>query len=223
MIVHLLMAALLGGTFSPLELARDAQDRPALTRLVNEAAAAAAKAPKDAAAQFRVALASSYLAEVEIETHDKKAAREAAVRGIQAAEQAIALKPNDAENYRVLATLCGQAITDMLSGLNYGPRAKDAVSKAVSLAPKSSPVWVARGVGNYYLPAQLGGGAAQAVADFRKAIELDSNNAEAWLWLGIALRKQNQDGEARQAFGKALALDPNRVWVRQQLDKTPTK
>jgi hypothetical protein len=140
-------------------LARDTQDRPALQRLVNEAAAAAARAPKDAAAQFRMALASSYLAEVEIEMHDKKAAQQAAVRGIQAAEQAIALKPDDAENYRVLATLCGQAITDMLSGFNYGPRAKDAVNKAVSLAPKSSPVWVARGVGNYYLPAQLGGGA----------------------------------------------------------------
>jgi Flp pilus assembly protein TadD len=82
---------------------------------------------------------------------------------------------------------------------------------------------VARGVGNYYMPAQFGGGAAQAVADFRKALELDGNNAEAWLWLGIALRKQNQDGEARKAFGKALELDPNRVWVRQQFDKTPAK
>ena len=27
----------------------------------------------------------------------------------------------------------------------------------------------------------------------------------------------------RQAFGKALALDPSRVWVRQQLEKTPAK
>ena len=66
-------------------------------------------------------------------------------------------------------------------------------------------------------------GAAQAVADFRKAIALDSRNAEAWTWLGIALRKENKDAEARQAFGKALALDPSRVWVRQQLEKTPAK
>lgn len=223
MIVPLLMAGMLAGTLSPLEPARDAQDRPALARFVNEAAADAANAPKDAAAQFRLALASSYLAEVEIETHDKKAAQQTAVRGVQAAERAVALNPNDAENYRILATLCGQAINDIMSGLSYGPRAKDAVNKAVSLAPKSSAVWVARGVGNYYMPAQFGGGAAQAVADFRKAIELDSNNAEAWLWLGIALRKQNNDAEARQAFGKALALNPNRVWVRQQLAKTPAK
>ena len=223
MLLHLLMAGAMAGGLSPLETARDAQDRPALERMANEAAAAAAKAPKDAAAQFRTALASSYLAEVDIELHDRKAAQEAAVRGIHAAEQAIALKPGDAENYRVLATLCGQAITDMMSGLSYGPRAKDAIGKAVSLAPKSSQVWVARGVGNYYLPAQLGGGPAEAVNDFRKAIALDSANAEAWLWLAIALRKQGQDAEARQAFGKSLALDPNRVWVRQQLEKTPAK
>jgi len=223
MIAHLLIALSLAATPSPLELARDKQDRPALQRLVDEASAAAAKAPKDPAAQLRIALASSYLAEVEIELHDKKAAHEAAVRGIQAAEQAIALQPDNAEGYRVMATLCGQAITDMLSGLNYGPRAKDAINKAVQLAPKSASVWVARGVGNYYLPAQLGGGVDAAVSDFHKAIDLDPRDADAWLWLAIALRKENKDAEARRAFDKSLALDPNRVWVRQQLEKTPSK
>jgi len=224
MIAPLLTAAFFAGTTaSPLDAARDAQDRPALERLANEAAASAAKAPKDAGAQFRAALAASYLAEVEIELRDKKAAHGAALRGIEAAQKAIALRPGDAENYRILATLCGQAITDMLSGLNYGPRAKDAVNKALELAPKSSQVWVAEGVGNYYLPAQLGGGLDQAIANFRKAVSLDSRDAEAWLWLGIALRKQNRDAEARQALGKSLALDPNRVWVRQQLEKTPAK
>ena len=61
------------------------------------------------------------------------------------------------------------------------------------------------------------------IADFRKAIELDAKNAEAWLWLGVALRKENKDAEARQALEKSLALNPNRVWVKQQLDKTPSK
>ena len=55
------------------------------------------------------------------------------------------------------------------------------------------------------------------------AIELDGKNAEAYLWLGLALRKENKDGEARQAFARALALEPDRVWAKQQLDKTPAK
>jgi hypothetical protein len=39
----------------------------------------------------------------------------------------------------------------------------------------------------------------------------------------VALRKENKDAEAREALTKALALDPNRVWVKQQLEKTPSK
>ena len=59
---------------SPLEMARDQQDRAALKRSRRQAAAAAAKAPNDAEAQYRAALATSYLAEVTIELHDAKAA-----------------------------------------------------------------------------------------------------------------------------------------------------
>jgi tetratricopeptide (TPR) repeat protein len=187
-----------------------------------EYSAAAAKAPNNADAQYRVALAASYLAEVSIEQHDRKQGRQAAEQGIKAAEKAISLKP-DAEYYRVLATLCGQAVTDVLSGLSYGPRARDAVDRAVEKAPKSSSVYVARGVGSYYLPSQLGGGAKQAIADFQKAIELDARNAEAYLWLALSLRKENRNAEARQAFAKSLELNPNRIWAKEQLDKTPVK
>jgi len=208
---------------SPLETARDRQDRPALQKLVAESTAAAAQAPNDAEAQYRAALTCSYLAEVMIEQHERKPARQIAEQGIKAAEKAVALKPASAEYYRILGTLYGQAITDVMSGLSYGGKAKDALAKAMERAPKSSGVWVAHGVGNYYLPAQLGGGAPQATADFRKAIELDPKNPEAYLWLGVSLRKENKDAEARQAFTKALELNPNRVWIKQQLDKTPAK
>ncbi len=217
------MAGFLAAPPSALEGARDRQDRAALEKMDNEYSAAAAKAPGDADAQYRAALAASYTAEVLLEQRNKKEAQKAAERGIKAAEKAVSLKPDTAEYYRLLGTLYGQASTDLLSGLSYGPRARDAINKAVAKAPNSSSVYVARGVGNYYLPAQLGGGVAQAVADFRKAIELDAKNSEAWLWLGLSLRKENKDAEARQAFTRSLALNPNRVWVKQQLDKTPAQ
>jgi tetratricopeptide (TPR) repeat protein len=222
MTLALIMAGFLA-TASPLEMARDRQDRAALEKMVNDSAAAADKAPNDADAQYREALSASYLAEVELEMRDKKAAQQAAERGIKAGEKAVSLKPDVAEYYRILGTLYGQAITDMFSGLSYGPKAKDAINKAVAKAPNSASVYVARGVGNYYLPVQVGGGPEQASADFRKAIQIDPKNAEAYLWLGLSLRKEKKDAEARQAFAKSLELNPNRIWVKQQLDKTPAK
>jgi tetratricopeptide (TPR) repeat protein len=210
MVTIVLAAFFAAASQSPLESARDRQDRPALEKLA--AAAAAAASPKDAASQYRAALAYSYLAEIAIEVRDRKAGRQFAEQGMKFAEKAVAMQPEN-----------GQAITDLMSGLSYGPKAKDAINKAVEKAPGSSMVWVARGVGNYYLPPQVGGGAKNAIPDFQKAISLDGKNAEAWLWLGLSLRKENRDAEARQAFTKALELNPNRAWAKQQLDKTPAK
>jgi tetratricopeptide (TPR) repeat protein len=209
---------------SPLDIARDQQDRATLEKLANDYSSAAAKAPNDAAAQYRAALAASYQAEVALEVRDKKAAEQAAERGVKLADRAVALKPDVAEYYRILGTLCGQvAAGNIITGLSYGKRAQEAINKAVEKDPKSPTVYVARGVGNYYLPSALGGGLDLAVADFRKAISLDAKNAEAYLWMGLSLRKQNKNAEAREAFAKALELNPNRIWVKQQLDKTPAK
>jgi tetratricopeptide (TPR) repeat protein len=222
MIVPLLMAGFLAAPGS-LEAARDREDRPALEKMANDACQAAASATNNIDAQLHCAVAASYLAEVAQEQRDKKAAQQAAERGVQAANRAVALKPASGEAYRLLGMLYGQSVVDLMSGLSNGPRSKDAIDKAVSLAPKSAGVYVARGVGNYYLPAQLGGGAEAAIADFRRAIQLDAGDSEAYLWLGLALRKENKNAEARQAFSKALELDPGRVWAKQQLDRTPPK
>src|SRR5579863_3639776 len=101
-----------------LEKARDAQDRGALERFASQFAAAAAKQPGDLQAQYRLAFAESYLAEIAMETGDKNQARAAAETGIKAAERAVALKPEVAEYHRLLGTLCGQAIpANVLTGL----------------------------------------------------------------------------------------------------------
>jgi tetratricopeptide (TPR) repeat protein len=105
--------------------------------------------------------------------------------------------------------------------LKYGKCALDSVNKAIELDPKSSMAYLSHGVGNYYLPQAFGGGVDLAIKDFRKAIELNQKNAEAWLWLGVALRRNNQAVDAEKAFSQSLQIDPNRVWAKQQLDKTP--
>jgi tetratricopeptide (TPR) repeat protein len=207
-----------------LQKARDRQDRPALERLAAESAATAQQNPNDADRQYRAALAASYQAEVALELRDKAQAEKSAQSGIRFAERAIALKPGVAEYHRVLGTLCGQVVpANPLAGFGYGKRARDAVNEAIKLDPTSAQAYIARGVGNYYLPAALGGGNNLAAADFRKAAEVDPRSADAYLWLGLALRKDRRNAEARQAFGKALELSPERVWAKQQLEKTPAQ
>jgi tetratricopeptide (TPR) repeat protein len=207
-----------------LEKARDTQDRATLDRLTAQASAEAQKKPADAAAQYRLALAESYIAEVAIEQRDKNQAHTAAEAGIEAAKRAVALKADAAEYHRLYGTLCGQAVSaNMLQGLKYGHCAQDEVNKAIQLDPKSAMNYIGHGVGNYYLPPQLGGGIELAIKDFEKAAELDPQSSEAHLWLGLALRKANRNADARKEFQKSLDLNPARVWTRQQLDKTPAQ
>ncbi len=206
-----------------LDSARDRQDRPALEQLAAQAAAVEQKTPDDAAAHYRAALAYSYLAETAQELHDKGGVKRACEAGIRAAERAVAMKPDSAEYHRLLGTLYGQIVpVNVLAGLGYGKKAQDEVAKAITLDPKSSAAYVSRGVGNYYLPAGFGGGPDVAMRDFQKAIELNSKSDEAYLWLGLAMRRANRNAEARKAFAKSLELNPNRVWTKQQLDKTPS-
>jgi tetratricopeptide (TPR) repeat protein len=216
------MALAAGLSAGELETARDRQDRAALEKLAAQAAAAAQRAANDAAANYRGALAWSYLAEVAEELHDRGGVKRAAEAGIALANRAVALKPQVAEYHRILGTLYGQiAPVNVLAGLSYGKKAQEAIARALERDPKLAQAYISRGVGNYYVPSALGGGMDLAIRDFQKAIELNPKSDEAYLWLGLAMRKSNRNADARKAFAKSLELNPNRVWARQQLDKTP--
>jgi tetratricopeptide (TPR) repeat protein len=209
---------------SDLVRARDRQDVPSLQALAAKMADAAGKSPNDAGAQYRLALADSYLAEVAQELGDKAAVQKAAEAGIVAAERAVALQGNVAEHHRILGTLCGQAVpTGVLLAVKYAKCASASIHKALELDPKSSMAYIGQGVGNYYLPAAFGGGVELAIRDFQKAVQLDPKSPEAYLWLGIATRKAGRNAEARAALQKAVDLGPERGWARKQLEKTPAK
>src|ERR1700693_4606788 len=83
---------------SDLEKARDTQDRPTLDRLAAQMNTAAQSKANDAAAQYKLALAQSYVAEVAIEVRDKNAAHNAAEAGIDAAKKAVALQADSSED-----------------------------------------------------------------------------------------------------------------------------
>lgn len=206
-----------------LEHLRDRRDRPGLDARALALHQAAEKNPNDADAWYRSAIAYSYAAEVAQEVRDKVGAEKAAEAGVADMDKAIALNAKNADYYRVLGTLCGEVIpaNPIMGVLVYGKRAKDALDKAVEMDPKSPRAFVAHGVGYYYLPVNMGGGPENAIRDFKQAIALDPKSADAYLWMGIALKKEHQNGKAREALEKSLQIDPERAWAKEELEKTP--
>ena len=210
---------------SDLEKARDQQNLQALDGFIVRYKQAADASASSAEAQYKSALAYSYAAQVAMEMRDKKKAESYAVTGLDAARKAVAENGSNAEYHRLLGAMCGQVIpaNPLLGALSYGNCARDEINKAISLNGNLALAYVSRGVGNYYLPTQMGGGLDLALKDIDRAISLDPKSADAYLWKGVILRKANRNGEARQAFTHCLQLDPDKLWAKQQLDKTPAQ
>jgi tetratricopeptide (TPR) repeat protein len=205
-------------TTKDLEGARDRQDLTALDGSI-------AQLKQSNATPYQIALAYSYAAEVAMELHDKRKSESYAEAGMDLAQKAVAENGSNAEYHRLLGNLCGQVIpaNPLMGALKYGQCARDEINKAIALDGKLALAYVSQGVGNYYLPSAMGGGPDTAIKDFDHAIALNPQLAEAYLWKGIALRKLNRDADARQALEKAVQLDPERQWAKQELEKTPAK
>jgi Flp pilus assembly protein TadD len=203
--------------------ARDQQDLAALDNLIQQYKKAAQASASSAEVQYQSALAYSFAAEVAMQLRDKRKSESYAVAGLDPAKKAVAEKGSNAEYHRLLGALCGQVIpaNPIIGALSYGGCARDEINKAISLDNQLALAYVARGIGNFYLPAQMGGGLDLALKDIDKAITLDPNSADAYMWKGVILRKANKNSDARQAFSTALKLDPDRLWAKQQLEKTP--
>lgn len=206
-------------TAGELEGARDRGDLAAIDRLISQASGGA-NSPDG---QYKLALAYSYGAEVAMEQRDKKRSEAYAEKGLEPAQKAVAANGGNAEFHRLEGALCGQVIpaNPLMGALKYGQCARDEINKAIQLNPKLALAYVTRGVGNFYLPASMGGGVDVALKDFDQAISLDPKLSDAYLWKGITLRKANRIGDARQALEQASKLAPNRVWIKEQLQKLP--
>lgn len=209
----------------PTELtnARDRQDLATLNTLVIQYQQVSQSKPQCTECLYKLALANSYAAEVAMELRDKRKSEGFAEAGMAAAQKLTAGNGNNAEYHRLLGELCGQVIpaNPIFGALKYGQCARDEIDKAIQLDAKLALAYVSRGVGNYYLPSSMGGGMDIALKDFDKALAIDPKLADAYIWKGVTLRKANRNGEARRAFLKALEIDPQRMWTKQQLDKTP--
>ena len=134
-----------------------------------------------------------------------------------------------AETYALRSSVLGQLIgSNPLRGMTLGPRSSNAMDRAVELGPNNPRVWLLRGIGAMFTPGLFGGGLDKAEAYLTKAIALFPNDkpapampawghAEAYIWLGQLHKRRDRIDDARQAFSKALELEPENGWVKYVL------
>jgi tetratricopeptide (TPR) repeat protein len=133
------------------------------------------------------------------------------------------------ETHALIATVMGRIIgLDQTSGPRLGPQIPQEMNAAVQSGPNNPRVWLLRGIQSFYTPLQYGGGLPTAESQLNKAIALfETDNptppapswgkAEAYVWLGQVLQKQNRIAEARTAYNNALSVQRDYPWVKYTL------
>ena len=143
-------------------------------------------------------------------------------------EQSLAKKKLP-ESYALLSSVIGQQIgSNPLKGMMLGPKSNSAMEDAIQADPRNPRVWLLNGIGAIFKPAMFGGGHERAEQYLRKSIQLfetDKPEApapawgreEAWIWLGQLFEEQKKWDDAKQAYQKALEIEPNNAWVKATL------
>lgn len=145
-------------------------------------------------------------------------------------EQATAKSPT-ADALALRSSVMGLTIGlsgNPLSGMTLGPKASGLLDRAKGMEPKNPRVWLISGMSAMFTPKMFGGGADRAEDDLKKAIALFDGDrpvapapswgkADAYIWLGQALQKNDKTDEARTAYQKALEIQPGNQWVQRVL------
>lgn len=133
------------------------------------------------------------------------------------------------ETYAVLASVLGQKIgSNPLRAMILGPKSGAALDRALELGPQNPRVWLTRGISAIFTPKLFGGGMERAEEALRQAIAYFETDApappapawgrdEAWAWLGEVYRLTDREEQAREAYMKALEIEPENGWVQHVL------
>ena len=134
-----------------------------------------------------------------------------------------------AESHALLGSVYGIMIGENGSlGASLGPRIDDLQSRALSLDPENPRVWLLKGIGEFHTPEAYGGGVVPARKALERAALAFQDDAppppeprwgavDVHVWLGQVLQAAGEIDRAREEYEKALVLEPDQAWVRDQL------
>ena len=135
-----------------------------------------------------------------------------------------------AEVYALLSSVYGRQISlSGIKGMFLGPKSGNLLKKAEQLAPDNPRVVLSAAISAFNTPKMWGGSKERAIEGFQRAAELFSQekltdpihpvwgHSETYAWLGIAYMDRGEEDSAREAFEKALEIDPDNGWVKNDL------
>ncbi len=135
-----------------------------------------------------------------------------------------------AEVYALLSSVYGRQISlSGIKGMFLGPKSGNLLKKTEQLAPDNPRVVLSAAIGAFNTPKMWGGSKERAIEGFQRAAELFDRekptdpihpiwgHSEAYAWLGIAYMDRDEENSAREAFEKALEIDPDNGWVKYEL------
>lgn len=108
----------------------------------------------------------------------------------------------------------------------YGPKSMNHAKKAIEANPNDPIGYIQLGNMQFYMPAAFGGSKTEAINYYRKAIVMIENHRNAngnWMYLsllatlGQAYQEVGKRSEAEQVYRKALALEPDFLYVSKEL------
>lgn len=151
-------------------------------------------------------------------------------RTLEYLKEAIELEDNFSDAHALLASAYSQKLgLNPHLGMVLGPEIKRVLEKSKRLEGNNPRVVWTDAMNDYYTPAMFGGDKQRAITKLEQALELFAKEEirdlfqpswgydEACVHLGI-MRQETGDPEgARQAFVKALEVNPNNGWVKDHL------
>lgn len=148
-------------------------------------------------------------------------------RGEKLIDQVVKSSPRNATAYAFKGSFIGFKVgLNKLSAISLGPESIENVNKALELEPQNTQALIDKANTLYHAPRLFGGDKKEAIKYIRKAIscfETGGNVKNNWLYintiaqLGRMYENQGQYENAAQAYEKALRVEPDFRWVKNEI------
>lgn len=128
---------------------------------------------------------------------------------LEVVDSLLAADPNNADLHAWKGNIMGSLASsgNPMDMMKYGMGAMEEYEKALQLDPDNAMAHFGRGVGRTVAPPGFGGDLDGAIEDLEFACKKEPF-PEAYYHLGLAYKKKGERGKAKEAFKKALELNP---------------